>query len=291
MLSVKRAVVLLVCVLPTSALIRHNVVNQKTLGANPPEVDKMIKQVHTSTKKKNVAKSMKFLAQELPQFRKMLQDKKRFVMVKDYDEFAKAYLKENDASVTPEAVKTRKKILMDNQNTGMTATSGVIYVMENAGGEHDGIHEIIHLLNGGPQAQFKQNSNDFLNEGFTEYYTKDLVSRLKASDTKAYEKEYNCVVRLEKAVGKKVLLDSFWNKGNIDGIAKWIAKRWMKRVKTLKNNQMYYTAQKKLKHSWIWLVPKNLKEAETFAKTQLLEWNPNAKKDKNMKFWEHAVDM
>lgn len=291
MFSLNHAVVLLVCVLPTSALIRHNVLNQKTPGANPPEVDKMIKQVHTRTKEENVDESMKFLAQELPQFRKMLREKKRFVITKDYDEFTKAYLKENDASVTPDNVKTQKKVFMDNQNTGTTVDSGVIYVMDNAGGEHDGIHEIIHLLNGGTQAQFFKNSNIYLNEGFTEYYTKDLVSRLKASDTKAYDKEYKFVVRLEKAVGKKVLLDSFWNKRNIDGIAKSIAKRWMERVKTLEKNQMYYTAQKKLKASWIWLVPKDLKEAETFAKTQLLEWNPNQKKDQNMKFWQHAVDM
>merc|ERR1712083_507780 len=82
-------------------------------------------------------------------------------------------------------------------NTGMTGPSGKIYVMENAGGEHDGIHEIIHLLNGGPRRMFKQNSKDFLNEGFTEYYTKDLVSRLEASDTQAYANEYNFIVRIE----------------------------------------------------------------------------------------------
>merc|ERR550532_1251150 len=112
----------------------------------------------------------------------------------------------------------------------MTGPSG-IYVMNNKGGEHDGIHEIIHLLNGGTQSMFLQQTNNFLNEGFTEYYTKELVSRLRAPDTQAYADEFKFVVRIEKVVGKQVLMDAFWNKRDSDVIVTEIAKRWMKRVK------------------------------------------------------------
>merc|ERR1719410_1755825 len=214
---------------------------------------------------------MGFIAKELPAFRKMLIQKKRFVTVKDYDEFAKVYQKEFKAPVTAQALKARKQILQENKNTGMTGPSGIIYVMNNDAGVHDGIHEIVHL-------------------GLTELYTKELCKLLKARDSPAYAGEVAFLLRLKTVVGDQAFLDAFWNTYSIDGIADNIGKQWMGRLGAIKKNKEYFN-KKKVKHSWKWLVDeaKTAKTAQAYAKKQLIAWNPNEKKTD--KFWKHAVGL
>jgi len=257
---------------------------------NPPEVAALRAKIGAKMKKATVASLMGFIAKELPAFRKMLIQKKRFVTVKDYDEFAKVYQKEFKAPVTAQALKARKQILQENKNTGMTGPSGIIYVMNNDAGVHDGIHEIVHLLTGGTDNNLKKASNQFVHEGLTELYTKELCKLLKARDSPAYAAEVAFLLRLKTVVGDQAFLDAFWNTYSIDGIADNIGKQWMGRLGAIKKNKEYFN-KKKVKHSWKWLVDeaKTAKTAQAYAKKQLIAWNPNEKKTD--KFWKHAVGL
>jgi hypothetical protein len=161
-------------------------------------------------------------------------------MVPNYHEFAKHYLEEYKIAETEKEMKSRKKWFKAGKYTGMTGPSGKIYLLRSSQyGRHDEVHEIIHVLQGGPSKQFE--GNEGLDECFTEYYAKKICSLLDIPDSPvAYPENSDFMRRLERVLhtelgateADEVLFDAFWKRHRIEVLAEAIARKHIEKAQS-----------------------------------------------------------
>jgi hypothetical protein len=236
--------------LPTSVAIRQHVVNEALLANH----EQIIETINAKLKTQVTADdAIRFIAGKIPDLKSALKTAGEYVTVTNYDEFAKIYLKEYN--LPGNELKSRKKWFKTGKFTGMTAPSGKIYVLQSSTyGEHDAVHEIIHLLRGGPENQIE--NSEGLDECFTEYYAKKLCQILGITDSPvAYPVNYDFMRRLEELLNTelgaaetdRVLFETFWkrheenNEYRIDVLAEAIARKQIEKAQNINyDNPLYY---------------------------------------------------
>ena len=93
-----------------------------------------------------------------------------------------------------------------NQSRGFTDYQSRIWLLEGAG-ESDAVHELVHVLSGPGGESGLRSLNTPLNEGVTQYFTKQLSSEV----TEAYPKETAFVERLVSAIGVAPIYAAYFN--------------------------------------------------------------------------------
>jgi hypothetical protein len=248
-------VIFLLMTSSTSVAIRQNVVNEALL-ANHQDI---VETIHTMLKTEITAgAAMEAISGKILKLEEALITDGQFIMVRNYHEFAGHYLWEYDL---PENERASKQTWLEKgKYTGMTGPSGKIYVKETKYSRHDVVHEIVHLLHGGPNNQLEKNEG--LDECFTEYYAKKLCQLLGIPDSPvAYPDNVDFMRRLETLLQtelgaeekERVLFETFWkrhgdenNENNvvyrIDVLAEAIAKRQIEKARRTHwdTNPLYY---------------------------------------------------
>lgn len=148
------------------------------------------------------------------------------VMCKTMNEMVKA-LAEDDGT----SIEQAKDKALSNAARGFTAEkTGIIYMRNVTGKDHDIVHELVHATSApGGTTKVKAEFGDPLNEGLTEYHAIDFCRELKVPLAAAYPLEVAFVRKLEGAVGPAMLFEAYMKNGGMGPILAALSDRWVQR--------------------------------------------------------------
>ena len=134
---------------------------------------------------------------------------------------------ENPNLEIDETALNAKTIEFDKNNSrGFTdEKTGHVYMINenNAGLQHDLLHEAVHLLSAPNGKTILVDQKNSLNEGITEYFTKQYLKHLPIQDSEAYPLAEKLVKTIADEVGEDVIRSAYFNNEGIDVLKESIA--------------------------------------------------------------------
>jgi hypothetical protein len=161
-------------------------------------------------------------SQIVTQMKTVLIDSGRLKMAANVDELA-------DLMATDKKIAKQEAadMISNNKGRGFTGSDGTIYVMEGAEAAHDIVHETVHVCSApGGLTKILQQFGEPLNEGFTEYFTKEFCSMLGVADAPAYPNEVAFVRKLADQFGVASLHQAYLQDGGMDDLIGKITDKW-----------------------------------------------------------------
>lgn len=170
----------------------------------------------------------------LDDMKKQLKATQRLLRVPDAEALAQAMSRESTEGQT---VEQARQLIANNQGRGFTGASGTVYVLDNVPEtEHDEVHESVHLMSApGGKTKIMAEYGEQLNEGFTEYFTKQMCARLGVPDATAYPEHVAFMQRLEPVVGHDMLYTAYMKNGGMDPIIEALTDKWLQKDDELFN--------------------------------------------------------
>lgn len=154
----------------------------------------------------------------------------KLVMASDLDQLAQFMATDKNIEKAAAA-----KMIADNQGRGFTGKDGTIYVVEGAASGHDIVHETVHVCSApGGKTQILAEFGESLNEGFTEYFTKQFCAKLGVADAEAYPNQVAFITQLANAVGVAPLHTAYLQNAGMDALINQIATLWETKAQTNK---------------------------------------------------------
>jgi len=159
---------------------------------------------------------------------------KRMVTVDSIDELAQAMATENGMSK-----EAARQMIDNNQGRGFTGKSGTVYVLGNTPQHaHDEVHETVHLMSApGGATQIMAKYGEQLNEGLTEFFTKQMCARLNVPDAVAYPEHVAFMNKLAPVVGYNMLYTAYMKNGGFDPVINKLTDIWISKNDTLPTPQ------------------------------------------------------
>lgn len=147
----------------------------------------------------------------------------KMIMVANKQELAEAYA--NDKNIS---VEQAMQGIDANQGRGFTATTGDVYVLDGAPETpHDQVHETVHLMSApGRLTKILNKYGEQLNEGFTEYFTKEMCKKLKVEDAVSYPDHVAFITRVVGKLGYAAAYRAYMQDGGMDEIVAGLVKLW-----------------------------------------------------------------
>jgi Domain of unknown function (DUF4157) len=146
----------------------------------------------------------------------------KLVMASDIDALAR-YM----AADKKIAVQQAAEMIASNKGRGFTASNGTIYVLDGQVAAHDIVHETVHVCSApGGVTKILTEFGEPLNEGFTEYFTKEFCSKLGVADAVAYPSEVAFIQKLAAKVGNAPLHTAYLQNAGMAALIDQIATIW-----------------------------------------------------------------
>ena len=174
----------------------------------------------------------------LDDMRKYLVQNKGLVKLNSRAELAEAMAREQNTTV-----EIALGTINNNKGRGFTAPNGTVYVAnilpsemvegETAEdiantGDHDEVHETVHLMSApGGATKILSEQGEQCNEGFTEYFAKQMCAKLGVADANAYADHVAFVRKLVPIVGFQSVYAAYMKNGGLDPIIDKLTDIWI----------------------------------------------------------------
>jgi hypothetical protein len=156
------------------------------------------------------------------EMRDVLSGSGKLIMASDIDALARYMAADKNIAVQQAA-----EMIASNKGRGFTASNGAIYVLEGQVAAHDIVHETVHVCSApGGRTKILTDFGEPLNEGFTEYFTKEFCSKLSVADAVAYPAEVAFIQKLAAKVGNAPLHTAYMQNAGMAALIDQIATIW-----------------------------------------------------------------
>ncbi|MCB9671848.1 MAG: hypothetical protein H6736_18575 [Alphaproteobacteria bacterium] len=153
----------------------------------------------------------------------------KMVIVKNLDELAAAFAADKSMPVD-----TAKQRILENKGRGFTGTDGTVYVLAGADSAHDCVHETVHIMSApGGATKILAEWGEQLNEGFTEFFTKQMCAKLGVTDAASYVDHVAFMNKLAPVVGHATLYKAYMQNQGMDGVLDVLVKKWVEQGDTI----------------------------------------------------------
>lgn len=156
-----------------------------------------------------------------------LLDGNKIHIVPDTKTLARHQLVMNHQDTSETNINRKEEELRKNGTRGFTDhNTGHIYMELHDQLQHDLVHEAVHLISAKfGETNISLNSNNIVNEGMTEHFTKQFLKHLPVSNAPAYPKATEFAEELAAVAGDKVMRKAYFGNEGVEPIVKEIASK------------------------------------------------------------------